>query len=379
MSVWMWIAALAFGVLCWTWLVYPTVIWAISRLFRRSAATVPAALPTVTAILATRDDVSTIVSRVQDFFAGDYPAEQLNVVVALDAATPASLAAIAAHCSGWKVQVVASDPAGGKAAGLNAAVRHATGDLLVFSDSQQRFAPDAIRLLVARLTSDDTLAAAGGALQLPGDRPGASVRSPVEWYWRLERQLRAAEARLHSPVGLSGSIYAMWRRDWEPMPDHLILDDVWLPMRLVLAGRRVAYELAAHAWDARSTTAAQEKVRKVRTLTGNFQLLAWLPVLLVPGRNPIWVQFMSHKVLRLLTPWLLIAVGIGTAGAVWSRVPEDVLPVLLVCLLMGLAAILLMPSSRVATIRAVTWGWSLQVAVVEATVNGLRGRWNVWR
>ncbi len=379
MSVWVWIVALAFGVLCWTWLVYPVLIWAISRLLRPVAVTVPAALPTVTAILATRDDVSTIVARVEDFFAGDYPAAQLNVVVALDAATPTSLAEIALKCDASKVHVVASDPAGGKAAGLNAAVRHATGALLVFSDSQQRFAPDAIRLLVARLASDPAVAAVGGALQLPGDGPGASVRSPVEWYWYMERQLRAAEARLHSPVGLSGSIYAMWRRDWEPMPDHLILDDVWLPMRLVLAGRRVAYELAAHAWDARSTTVAQEKVRKVRTLTGNFQLLAWLPVLLVPGRNPIWMQFISHKVLRLLTPWLIIAVGIGCAGVLWSRVPEDVLPMLLVGLLIGFVAVLLMPSSRVATIRAVTWGWSLQVAVVEATVNGLRGRWNVWR
>jgi len=171
----------------------------------------------------------------------------------------------------------------------------------------------------------------------------------------------------------------MWRREWLPMPDHLILDDVWLPMRLVLKGRRVAYELEAHAWDARSTTAAQEKVRKVRTLTGNFQLMAWLPALLVPVRNPIWVQFMSHKVLRLLTPWLIIALGIGSAGVLWSRVSDTVSPTILTILGVGLTAVLLTPASRVAAVRALSWGWSLQVAVVEATVNGLRGRWNVWR
>ena len=163
------------------------------------------------------------------------------------------------------------------------------------------------------------------------------------------------------------------------MPDQLILDDVWLPMRLVLDGRHVAYELAAQAWDARATTAAQEKVRKVRTLTGNFQLMAWLPALLVPVRNPIWLQFISHKVLRLFTPWLVIALGVGMVGAVWSLVPTSLLPVLLTVTAAALTAVLITPKTRGVAVRAASWGWSLQTAVVEATVNGLRGRWNVWK
>ncbi|MDZ7631453.1 MAG: glycosyltransferase [Gemmatimonadaceae bacterium] len=323
MTPWAWLVAIPLAVLGWTWILYPIVVWLLSRLSAKPTCSGASALPTVTAILATRDDVATIVARVGDFLAGDYPADKMQVVVGVDAATPERLATIADACGIDAVLVVASDAEGGKAAGLNAAVRRATGDVLVFSDSQQRFAPDAIRVMVARLTSDPRLAAVGGALQLPGDAPEATGRSPVEWYWAMERQLRAAEARLHSTVGLSGSIYAMWRREWQPMPAQLILDDVWLPMRLVLAGRRVGYELTAKAWDARSTSAVQEKVRKVRTLTGNFQLMAWLPALLVPVRNPIWVQFVSHKVLRLLTPWLVIALGAGMVGVLWSVVPPS--------------------------------------------------------
>ncbi len=379
MNVWVWVIAIAFGALCWTWLLFPALVWVLSRLVRPVEARLPASLPTVTAVLATRDDLDTIMARVEDFFHTAYPLDRLTVVVGVDAATPAQLSAIRSACGARPVTVVASDAAGGKAAGLNAAVRHATGELLVFSDSQQRFAPDAIAVMVARLCTDARLAAVGGALQLPGDRPDAVGRSPVEWYWRLERQLRAAEARLHSTVGLSGSIYAMWRRDWQPMPDQLILDDVWLPMRLVLDGRRIGYELAAMAWDARSTTAAQEKVRKVRTLTGNFQLIAWLPALLVPFRNPIWLQFVSHKVLRLFTPWLVLACAVGCAGATWSLVPTTLLPTLLVAIASAMTAVLLTPKTRGVAVRAAGWGWSLQTAVVEATMNGLRGRWNVWR
>jgi len=379
MTPWAWLVAIAFAVLCWTWILYPIVMWLLSRLTAAPVFALPMQLPTVTAILATRDDVATIMARVDDFRGGDYPTDRLQVVVGVDAATPELLATITAACDHRSVSVVASDAAGGKAAGLNAAVRHATGDVLVFSDSQQRFAPDAISVMVARLVSDPRLAAVGGALQLPGDTHESGGRSPVEWYWAMERQLRAAEARLHSTVGLSGSIYAMWRREWQPMPDQLILDDVWLPMRLVLDGRRIGYELTAKAWDARSTSAAEEKVRKVRTLTGNFQLMAWLPALLAPLRNPIWVQFVSHKVLRLLTPWLVVALGVGSVGLVWSVVPPALLPALLTVMAAGVTAILLTPKMRGVAVRAASWGWSLQTAVVEATVNGLRGRWNVWR
>ncbi len=379
MTPWLWMITIATGVLVWTWVLYPVVVWLVSRLVRVPAVVALTDLPTVTAILATRDDGATIAARVEDFFRTDYPADRLQVVVGVDSASAARMVDIRNACRRDAVQIVAADTAGGKAAGLTAAVRAATGDVLVFSDVQQRFAPDAIGVMVARLRSDSRLAAVGGALQLPGDRPDAAGRSPVEWYWYFERLLRAAESRLHSTVGLSGSIYAMWRNEWVAMPDHLILDDVWLPMRLVLANRRVGYELAAKAWDARSTTASQEKVRKVRTLTGNFQLMAWLPALLVPVRNPIWLQFISHKVLRLFTPWLVLASVAGAVGAGWQRVSPTLLPVLLVGTTAAMTALLATPRTRGVMVRAAVWGWSLQTAVMQATVNGLRGRWDVWR
>lgn len=379
MTPWLWVISLSFGVLCWTWLLYPALMYVVARAFPAPGVLMSETLPTVTAILATRDDVDTIVARVNDFFTADYPSSQLQVVVGLDSSGASRVEAIRAACGTRPVDVVAADTAGGKASGLNAAVKRASGDILVFSDVQQRFAADAIRVLVRRLASDPRVAAVGGALQLPGDRPGAPGRSPVEWYWYLERLLRSAEARVHSTVGVSGSIYAMWRREWVPMPDQLILDDVWLPMQLVLGGRRVGYALDARAWDARSTSAAQEKVRKVRTLTGNFQLMAWLPALLVPIRNPIWVQFVSHKVLRLLTPWLAMALVVGVVGAGWTLVSPTLLPMLLVATAAAMTAVLLAPKTRGVAVRAVVWGWTLQTAVVQATVNGLRGRWDVWR
>src|SRR5205814_2287338 len=122
--------------------------------------------------------------------------------------------------------------------------------------------------------------------------------------------LRRCEAQVHSCVGVTGAVYAMRRKLWSPLPAGLINDDVYIPMRMVLAGYRIAFADDAHAVETRRPTAQQEYTRKLRTLTGVLQLCAWLPELLVPHRNPIWPQFVIHKLLRLLTPYCLLGIAV---------------------------------------------------------------------
>ena len=130
--------------------------------------------------------------------------------------------------------------------------------------------------------------------------------------------------------------------------------------------------------DLRRADPAHEYRRKVRTLTGIVQLCCWLPQLLVPARNPIWAQFIFHKLLRLLTPYWLI--GLATWGAVLVLHWVESNPVVTTVPLLAFAALGTLLRSRVARVvrRSVVWGVSLQFALVVATVNGLRRRWDVW-
>ena len=63
-----------------------------------------------------------------------------------------------------------------------------------------------------------------------------------------------------------------------------------------------------------SPSAAVEERRKVRTLAGNYQILALEPLLLLPFRNPVWLQYASHKLGRLFVPWALVAVLLSSAA-----------------------------------------------------------------
>jgi cellulose synthase/poly-beta-1,6-N-acetylglucosamine synthase-like glycosyltransferase len=359
------------------WVLYPAVVLLLARLAGRPPRTAPpadGAWPRVTCVLATRDDPETVRARVADFLAQDYPADRLDVVVALDAAVAADLAPRLGF-DDPRVTVVAGDAPGGKCPALNAAVRATRGELLLFSDARQRFDPAVARKLAAALVADPRLGITSGRLLLPADDASSIFRL----YSRYELGLRAAEARLHSAVGVSGSVYAMWRALWAPLPAGLILDDVFVPMRLALAGRRVGFVADAYARETRLVSAGQEFRRKVRTLTGNYQLCAWLPGILLPWRNPIWLQFVCHKLLRLVLPYGVLLVGVGLALLAW-RLAGPHAPWLAAAVALGAAWLWAGRDALARRLRGVAVQFaSMQAAAAVAMVHGVRGRWDVWR
>ena len=96
------------------------------------------------------------------------------------------------------------------------------------------------------------------------------------------------------------------RADMPVLPEDVILDDVWIPIRIALGGKRTVFVPEAEARDA-AFPDSREMQRKVRTLAGNYQLFARIPALLIPFRNPIWFETFSHKIMRLVAPWLMLA------------------------------------------------------------------------
>jgi cellulose synthase/poly-beta-1,6-N-acetylglucosamine synthase-like glycosyltransferase len=361
------VAGSALLILIVTWIAYPAMVWALSRLrpIRRQGV---AGAPSVSVVLASRDDAEAIRGRVENLLGSSYDASRLEVIVALDREpVPADALTPAAG----PVRVVA--PAGrGKAAALNAGVAVARGEVIVFADTHQRFDTRTITELVAGL-EEPGVGAVSGSLRIPA---GRAVLTRT--YWRYERWLRRCEARLHSTVGATGAVYAMRRELWQPLPEGLLLDDVYAPMRLVLAGHRVGFVDSAIAHELRQSAPHNEFRRKVRTLTGVVQVCAWLPAVLVPWRNAIWAQFALHKLARMLTPYALALL------LVWSLIRGSLVltPLLPVLLIGGALAAAWATFGRDRSARRLrdllVEGMLLQAAVVIGGVNGVRGRWEVW-
>jgi hypothetical protein len=140
-------------------------------------------------------------------------------------------------------------------------------------------------------------------------------------YWLIEKRVREGEAAIGSVVGATGAIYAARTELVVEVPPGTILDDVFIPMNVARQGFRVVFDGRARAWDNPDLGAEREFRRKVRTLTGNYQLLQLAPWLL--GRdNPLRFEFISHKLMRLVVPFALVAtlLAAGFLGRPFYRV-----------------------------------------------------------
>jgi cellulose synthase/poly-beta-1,6-N-acetylglucosamine synthase-like glycosyltransferase len=198
----------------------------------------------------------------------------------------------------------------GKAMALNRAFGATRFPFLIFADVRQTWAPGAIDRLMAEF-ADPEVGAVSGDLTVESS-PG--VASGVGLYWRFEKWLRRTESRLGSMVSVTGCIAAVRRELFPPIPPGTILDDVYWPLAIVMGGYRVIHAEQASARDRLPDRTRDEFRRKVRTLSGNFQLMARMPAALLPWRNRLWWQFVSHRVLRLVVPWALLAMLVASAA-----------------------------------------------------------------
>jgi len=266
--------------------------------------------PALSIIVAARNEAARLPARVANLLNIPYPGPR-EVIVVSDGSTDGSVECLAAF-EGVRVLDL---PAGGKPLALNAGVAAATGEILVFADARQQFCEDALVALAAPF-EDETVGGVTGELILDCETSdgGSTIGEGVGLYWTYEKWLRRKESAVWSTLGATGAIYALRRTVWQPLPAGTLLDDVLAPMRAVLSGYRIVFEERARAFDRASPDARVEARRKTRTLAGNYQILAQEPRLLLPIVNPVWLQYGSHKIGRLLVPWALIGVFLASAA-----------------------------------------------------------------
>lgn len=298
------------GTVAYAYAVYPLLVWLLARLRRPRAGSGAVSMPakSFSVILAVHHEAARIRARLDELVEliemTELPAE---LIVVTDGCTDGTVTLARSHPSSL-VKVLELAENEGKAQALSRGCAAAKGDILVFADARQRWAVDAVQRLLANFIRSEVGAVSG---ELLIDAP-PGVLAGVGLYWRYERWLRRNEGRLHSTVGVSGSICAVRRELFRPIPQGVLLDDLYWPLQVVMQGRRVVHDERALAHDRLPDRATDEFRRKVRTLSGNFQLAALLPQALLPWRNPIWFQFVSHKLLRLAVPWIQLAVLVAS-------------------------------------------------------------------
>lgn len=248
----------------------------------------------VSVLIPAFNEEEVIEATVRNKLEQDYPRDLFEIIVVSDASSDRT-DEIVRGFAGDGVRLLRNSERAGKAEGLNRAVREANGEILIFSDANSLFAPDAISRLVENFADPDVgyVTGALGFLSADGIAGGG-----VDAYIRYENFVRRIETRVHSIIGVNGGVDAIRRSLYRDVPKDQITDFV-LPLSVLMAGRRVVFDNTARAREEANQELAPEFNMRVRVALRAMRGLCYVSDLLKPWRYP-WAAFCiwSHKVLR---------------------------------------------------------------------------------
>lgn len=288
------------ALLAYCCLFYPLIVFLLARLFPRPVRKGDET-PLVTVLIPAHNEAGIIRRKIENTLELDYPQGLMEVLLISDGSDDGT-GEIAASCAGPGVTVIAYPKRQGKLRALLAALPQARGDILVFSDASGMLGRDALREMVSNF-ADPQVGCVCGYYRSPALAKRGKDGELA--YWDYEFAIKRAESRFSTLLGATGAMYAVRRRVFIPPDPDMINDDFAIPALVTLNGFRTVLEERAVVDD--YDPGMGDFKRRVRVAAGNWQQLFRLPRLLSP-RNPVvcW-QFVSHKLLRMVSPLLVIA------------------------------------------------------------------------
>lgn len=275
---------------------------------------------TVSVIITAYNEERDLAAKLENTLALDYPPELFEIIVASDCSSDRTDDIVNEFASRG-VRLHRQPQRLGKTAAQNAAVAQARGDVILFSDATSLYQPDAVQALLPNF-ADPTVGCVAGRLIYvdPAEsRIGRGARS----YWSYETFLKKHESRACSLIGASGCLYAVRRTAYVPLY-HEACSDFIIATKMVEQGLRAIYEPNAVCTELTNRRSDNELKMRVRIIAQTFTDLWGHVAMLNPFRSGFYaIQLLSHKVMRYLVPFFLMAIFVASAtlsGSVSYRI-----------------------------------------------------------
>jgi len=309
----------------YTYAFYPAILWLLARFFSTPLRVLKDGripLPSVTLLISAYNEEAVIAQKLENSLSIDYPGGKLQILVAVDGQEDRTREIVQSFANRG-VDLSFSKQRVGKINAIHRSMQVARGDIVVLTDANTFFRPDALRYLIAPL-ADPAVGAVSGAKVI--SRQDDSLASSEGLYWKYESFIKKQESRLGSCTGVSGEIFALRRNLFESAPSRVINDDFYLAMQILRKGHRVVYAPDALTYERISLSARDEATRRARIVAGRYQAL-WMFARLLPLKKPMLVwQIFSHKFLRPVVPFAMLGALLANLAVILSPVKDAANP-----------------------------------------------------
>jgi cellulose synthase/poly-beta-1,6-N-acetylglucosamine synthase-like glycosyltransferase len=295
------------GLTAYVYFGYPLLVGLFAGWSRKPSPPEPQ-FPRLTLIIPAHNEEQWMAHKLENTLQLDYPRELLQIVVASDGSTDRTVET-ARQFAGHGIEVVDFPRRVGKQDMLNSLVPAAEGEILVMTDTHVLLAPSSVRNLVRHFADPQVGCVTGQRMCIL--QAGVPQGTGEGWYWGYESWIKRHESRLHSCLGAHGQLYAV-RRSIFPFVEK-VGEDFYIPLKIIAdTGLRVLFEPTAVAYTPAAANLHIEFERKTRAHVSFLLTLSLLPGLLLPWRNPVWWQYISHHLLRMAVPVAMTGTLLGS-------------------------------------------------------------------
>ncbi len=366
------------------YVIYPSFILLLEKLRspRKPAKISEEELPNIDIIFAAYNEEQVLEEKLRSLEALDYPKEKLRIRIGSDASTDRTNDILKEwHEKDDRFQPYLFRRRSGKSQILNFLRDEGESEFLLLTDANIIFEPATLKLLVGRLHCRSKVGAVGANIHY-GEFESKGISRQEDTYLKLENRIKFAEAKVAAaPLGLEGGCYLIRRELFPEIPPLFYMEDFFTTLHVIKSGWCILWEPRAKVWEDVSVSPDEEYKRKVRIGIGNFQNLRYYGGFLFRRFWPKGLMFLSHKVLRWLSPFFLLILLISAPQLIFVHWFYGFIAGLYMTFIgLGLFGILLSQKRKSAWFLYPGHFINMNLALMEGFLNYLKGiKTNAWQ
>ncbi len=291
-----------------TYVLYPALMLIIGSMKRKPGVLYsdPDELPEVTVICAAYNEEKVIEEKVHSTFNTTYPLNKITFLIGTDNCSDITVPLIQNLQNKYReLKLVEFTQRTGKIGILNTLIKQAKGSVLIMTDANVFFKPDTILEMVKHFKDEKIGLVCGQISKRPLNKE-AVTQSELQ-YMNFENRLKLSESNAFGIVmGAEGGCYAIRKELIKDVPANFNVDDFFITCLALKERKNIVFEEKAISFEDVAANIKGEFRRKARIATGNFQNLFHFKGLWLRFWSATGFAFLSHKVLRWITPFLFL-------------------------------------------------------------------------